>query len=42
MLKVETNYFEQLTAGFWFIHSHPKVLNRSDSESLPLIYCSLL
>ena len=42
ILKVETNYFKRLTAESWFIHSHPKVLNRSDGESLPVIYRSLL
>ena len=36
ILKVETNYFKRLTAESWFIHSHPKVLNRSDGESLPV------
>ena len=43
ILKVETNYyFKRLTAESWFIHSHPKVLNRSNGESLFLIYRSLL
>ena len=42
ILKVETNYFKRLTAESWFIHPHPKVLNRSHGESLPLIYRSLL
>ena len=42
IFKVETNYFKRLTAESWFIHSHPIVLNRSDGESLPLIYRSLL
>ena len=42
ILKVETNYFKRLTAESWFIHSYPKVLNRSDGESLPVIYRSLL
>ena len=41
ILKVETNYFKRLTAESWFIHSHTKVLNRSDGESLNIPFFAL-
>ena len=42
ILKTESNFFKRLTAESWFILSRPKVINRSDDESFPVVYRSLL
>jgi len=36
ILKIELNFSKRLTVESWFIHSQPKVLNRSDGESFPI------
>ena len=41
ILKVENNYSKRLISEAWFINAHPKVMNRSDSDSLPNVYRSL-
>ena len=40
--KTESNFSKRLTAESWFILSRPKVINRSDGESFPIVYRSLL
>ena len=42
ILKTESNFSKRLTAESWFILSRPKVINRSDGESFPIVYRSLL
>ena len=42
ILKTESNFSKRLTAKSWFILSRPKVINRSDGESFPVVYRSLL
>ena len=42
ILKTESNFFKRLTVESWFILSRPKVINRSDGESFPVVYRSLL
>ena len=42
ILKTESNFYKRLTAESWFILSGPKVINRSDGESFPIVYHSLL
>ena len=42
ILKTESNFSKTLTAEFWFILSRPRVINRSDGESFPIVYRSLL
>jgi len=42
ILKIEPNFSKRLTAESWFIHSQPKVLNRSDGESFRIVYRSLI
>ena len=41
ILKVENNYSKRLISEAWFINAHPKVMNRSDGDSLPNVYRSL-
>ena len=41
ILKVENNYSKRLISEAWFINANPKVMNRSDGDSLPNVYCSL-
>ena len=41
IFKVENNYSKQLISEAWFINAHPKVMNRSDGNSLPNVYRSL-
>ena len=41
ILKVENNYSKRLISEAWFINAHPKVINRSDGDSLPNVYRSL-
>ena len=36
------NFSKRLTAESWFILSRPKEINRSDGESFPVVYRSLL
>ena len=42
ILKTKSNFSKRLTAESWFILSRPKVINRSNDESFPIVYCSLL
>ena len=42
ILKTESNFCKRLTAKSWFILFRPKVINRSNGESLPIVYRSLL
>ena len=42
VLKYAENYYDRLTAKRWFIHAHSYVINRSDSDSSPAIYRSLV
>ena len=42
ILKTESNFSKRLTAESWFILSRPKAINRSDGESFPIVYRSLL
>ena len=35
VLKKEAHYSKRLISEAWFINSHPHVMNRSDSDSLP-------
>ena len=42
ILKTESNLSKRLPAESWFILSRPKVINRSDGESFPIVYRSLL
>ena len=42
ILKTESKFSKRLTAESWFILSRPKVINRSDGESFPIVYRSLL
>ena len=41
ILKVENNYSKRLISEAWYINAHPKVMNRSDGDSLPNVYRSL-
>ena len=41
ILKIKRNYFKRLTAEAWFINTSSKVINRSDGESVPVVYKSL-
>ena len=42
ILKTESNFSKRLPAESWFILSRPKVINRSNGESFPIVYRSLL
>ena len=42
ILKTESNFSKRLTAESWFILSRPKVINRSDDESIAIVNRSLL
>ena len=42
ILKTENNFSKRLPAESWFILSRPKEINRSDGESFPVVYRSLL
>ena len=42
ILKTEKNFSKKLTVKSWFILSGPKVMNRSDGESFPVVYRFLL
>ena len=42
ILKTESNFSKQLTAESWNILSKPKVINRLEGESFPVVYHSLL
>ena len=39
VLKTEDHCSKQLTSEAWFINSHPHIMNRSDDDSLPRVYC---
>ena len=41
ILKVENNYSKRLISEAWFMNARPKVMNRSDGDSLPNVYRSL-
>ena len=42
ILKTKSNFSKRLTAKSWFILCTPKVINRSEGESFPIVYRSLL
>ena len=42
ILKVETDYNKRLFVENWFINSKSNMINRNDSDSLPLVYKKLL
>ena len=42
VLKTEAHYSKRLTSAAWFINSHPHIMNRSDCDSLPRVYCRLI
>ena len=42
ILKPEKNFSKRLTAQSWLILFRPKVINRSDGESFPVVCRSLL
>ena len=41
VLKYVNSYRRRLITESWFINAHTNVINRSDGERLPSVYCSL-
>ena len=42
VLKTEAHYSKRLSSEAWFINSYPRVMNRSDGDSLLRVYCRLI